>query len=204
MKKKLLALAIALTFFMPLAVSADETTTDSEVTDPVTEIRAEIQELRNYLQELKDQVENGELTKDEAHELWQTAVAEVREKKQALFDARMEEAKVKYEQLAENHPELADALRTRFEGFREARQIRNTKAKELRESLKNGDITRAEFRLDIQDTQLEFKARRNERKQEFRGFIKDRREQLRGGGNNTDDEDEDNNDSEEDEATDTE
>ena len=188
MKTKLLALALALAFVMPLTVSADEDTTgdtvvseteDATVSDAAAEIRAEIQELKAYLADLREQVKNGELTQDEAKEAWKAAVAELREKKDALFQGLMDHAKEKYDRLAENNPELAEAIKNRFEGFKAARQERHERFKELRESLGEGEMTRDEFRSGVREAGQEFRAKRAENAEEFHGFIEGRREQLR-------------------------
>ncbi|MBN2306646.1 hypothetical protein JXD20_01560 [Candidatus Peregrinibacteria bacterium] len=176
MKTKLLALALALTFVMPVTALAEDA---PAATDPVDEIRAEIQELRNYLTELREQVQNGELTKEEAKEAWKTTLAEIREKKEALFQDMMDKAEQKYENLAENNPELAEAIRNRFEGFTAARTERHERFKELRESFDNGEMDRGQYRLGIREAHQEFKAKRLEHKEQFRSFIQDRREQLR-------------------------
>ena len=185
MKMKLLALLMVFAFAIPLAVRADDTATETDpatdtvttdtASDPVAELRAEIQDLKDYLQELKDQVESGELTKEAAQEAWQTAIADIREKKQALFEGKLAEVKVKYDQLAENDPELAEAIKARFEGFKAAREARHAKAQELRDSLSNGNITRNEFKTHVKEAQQEFKAQRLERREQFRDFIQGRR-----------------------------
>lgn len=205
MKTKLLALALALSFAMPLSVSA---TSIDEGSTLGAEIRAEIEELKAYRQELSDKVDNGEMTEEQAHEAFKAALDELKALKEAYFEEKIAAAKAKYETLAENNPELAEAIQTRWEGFREARETRKAECQALRESLASGEITREEFKTGLSEARMGFKNKRMEHKNEFRGFIKNRnaeRDDHRGRGwddkkdedDESDDDDDDDDDGEE-------
>jgi len=173
MKTKLFALAIVLTLSIPLTVSADESI---NVGDIVPKIQYEIQNLKNYHEELKSKINVGEITIEEAKELWKIEIDNVKEKKQELFSKRVENAKIKYEKLAKNHPELSESILEHFKGFKEVREARQQKRNALKEAYKNGEINMEELKANIRGAHKEFKMNINEVKYDFRESVNKKHE----------------------------
>ena len=170
MKTKLLFIALLTAIVMPFSVHADENTNNSEIG---AEIKAQIEELKELRQDLRTQIEEGSITKEEAKEAWLAALAEARAEKEAYFAEKLGEVKGKFTRLSETHPELAERLEERFAEVKDDREDRKAKYEELRGALKNGEITREEFREALREFHQEWHGRHRSRVEAWRSWTRD-------------------------------
>lgn len=173
MKTKLLTLALALAFMVPMSVNADDTATDTTIN---TEIKAELDALKTLGQELRAQIDAGEITLDEARATWREEMEKVRELKHEYFSERLEDARVRYEGLAENNPELAEKIKERFETMRTEREADMKERQALRDSLAAGEISGDEFREQMKGLRNELRENRRERANDWKEWRQERSE----------------------------
>jgi hypothetical protein len=134
---------IAASIFAVMAVVAMSTTHTFAQTD-IADIRNQIADLKEEHKELRAAVEAGELTREEAIDMWSEKIAEIRNLKEALFDSRIENLNERYEAIAQNNPERAEALEQFLTGMMERRETVKVEREALHAAVKAGEITRAE------------------------------------------------------------
>jgi polyhydroxyalkanoate synthesis regulator phasin len=117
--------------------------------------------------ELKNQVDAGELTKEEAKELWQEKIAEAREAKEEFFSERVAKTEAKIAEIAENNPERAALLEERLATTEERREEQKVKREAVREQIQSGEITREEAVLIKKEARQENIQERTENKEAF-------------------------------------
>lgn len=142
---KLLMLLVVSALLMGLTtlyVSAQDAEDDSVV----EEIAQEINGLRAKHSALKAQVDTGEITAEEARAQWQVMIDDVRGKKKAAFDNRIDKIQARYERIYERNPELAEKLKARIESAHSRRVEVAENRRVLNQRVRDGDITREEAR----------------------------------------------------------
>jgi len=150
----------------------------------VEEVTQEVNNLRAQHSALKAQVDAGEITKEEARAQWKALIDEVRGKKKAAFDRRIERIQTRYERIAERNPELAEKLRTRIDSAHSRRTEVAENRRVLNQRVRDGEVTREEARTIHRDNAQAVREKMAEVKtniQETREGIRERREERRDG-----------------------
>lgn len=165
-----------------LSMSAGSAFAQTDTAD----IKAQIADLKEEHQGMRAQVEAGELTKEEAMEIWSDKVAEIRTLKDQLFDARVEKMNERYEMIAEKNPERAEALQSFMSEMTERREVAKAEREALHAAIEAGEITREEAREQRKAMHKENKAEREEmrgefkeKKTEFRAENSEKREEVK-------------------------
>lgn len=148
---KFLIIALMVTMF-PLVGQAE---TNANANVDVESLRAEIQELRIKHKDYKSQVIAEELTREEAIELWKKDLDTFRAKKDQFFINKMGELKGRYEKLAKNFPEKANAIKARWEEKYQQREQRRTEHKKLLQQRRSGEITPGEFKNSLKEQKVD-------------------------------------------------
>ena len=132
------------------------------------DIRAQIADLKEEHKEMRAQVEAGELTKEEAIDMWSEKVQELRTLKDQLFDGRVEKLNERYEAIAKNNPERAEALQDFISEMKERRESVKAEREALHAAIMAGEITREEAREQKKALYEQRKAEREEMREEFK------------------------------------
>ncbi len=125
------------------------------------ELQAIVAGLRAEHQSLKAQVDAGEITKEEAHAIWQARIKEVRVAKEEHYAARMEKAQARIARISEKNPEVGAKLQTRLDESVAKRAAWKAELGGIREQIKSGEITREqaqEIRAEVRSEQKDYKA----------------------------------------------
>lgn len=158
---------MAAAMFAAIAVLGMAAGSVSAQTDAV-DIRAQIADLKEEHKEMRAQVEAGDLTKEEAMELWSDKVTEIRTLKDQLFDGRVEKLNERYETLAEKNPERAAALQDFIGEMKDRREAVKAEREALQAAIQAGEITREEAHAQRKALHQEARREREEMRGEFK------------------------------------
>ena len=161
MKKILTSTIVAFVFLLGVPVFAQMEGFD---------ISALAQELGDEHAALLEQVEAGEITKEEAYNAWQELVDELRTEKDKYFNNRMEAIQEKIEMIAEKNPERAAVLEEKMTTAQERRQERTQMRSQIREQVQSGEITREQARVRFGELQSEAQQTRIMLREDATGF----------------------------------
>jgi len=104
--------------------------------DDTFDVRSVVQNLQEEYDSLKAQVDSGDMTVEEALELWQGVMDEAWAQKEAFFEARMGRLVSRIETVAEDDADRATLLEEQLATLQERRQQRL----EIHTKLRSGEI----------------------------------------------------------------
>lgn len=148
---------------LPIAASA-------QTADIAVNIKSQIEVLKLEKTELKAQVESGEITREEAKEIWSDKITEIRAAKEAAFETRLETIKTKFAEKAAENPEYSEQINARLEKITTMASEQKAEAQafraEIKAKIQAGELTREEIKEVVQEKIEEQKEERAERQAE--------------------------------------
>lgn len=144
-------------------------------------INDRMQELQTIHAELKEQVNAGEITREEAIAEWQSLIADLRTEKDRLIEERKADIENRVTtaiaKLEAEDPEKAEALAARYEEVLARRADYQAERSAIRAQIEAGEITREEAVMERKQLNEEYRATVKNTAAEYRNDRKTERNQ---------------------------
>lgn len=147
-------------------------------TTEIENLKAQIQSMQGEKKALIEQVKNEEITKEEAKEIWAQKIQALRTQKETIFENQFQNLKTKFEERIAENPERAEKIQEQLDFITKERAERKAFAEDLRDKVKNGEVTKEEAK-ELRKEKIEsLKEIRKERRESIKEDIKTNRQTL--------------------------